>query len=248
MNTKHQQQKSTSDTLRTSQPTDQNQLRSQAAALAFTREGVVSSPYQESAAITSTTAIVSLVLTAFTLFALYTGLQNNVTAVTSQQQSLRVQIQLCLLLPLVIVYFTKVALEDYLRTLFSFNLSSSRPKLASQDPSGKDKQPDQEQAQEEEEVKTAQKKKGGANLAKQANGAMATKATVGGNPSAWQKPQVLFRDFQKQCMGYLTNWNHRRQVPSTIHHNLSKPPMLDLETMNAEWKAKKVLNEDGKPI
>jgi len=28
---------------------------------------------------------VSLVLTAFTLFALYTGLQNNVTAVTSQQ-------------------------------------------------------------------------------------------------------------------------------------------------------------------
>jgi hypothetical protein len=77
---------------------------------------------------------------------------------------------------------------------------------------------------------------------------MATKATVGSNPSAWQKPQVLFRDFQKQCMGYLTNWNHRRQVPSTINHNLSKPPMMDLETLNAEWKAKKVLNEDGKPI
>jgi hypothetical protein len=38
----------------------------------------------------------------------------------------------------VIVYFTKVALEDYLRTLFSFNLSSSRVKLASQNPSGRD--------------------------------------------------------------------------------------------------------------
>ena len=47
-------------------------------------------------------------------------------------------------------------------------------------------------------------------------------------------------------MGYLTEWNHRRQVPSNVH--LSKPPMLDLETMNAEWKAKQVLNEDGKPV
>jgi hypothetical protein len=24
--------------------------------------------------------------------------------------------------------------------------------------------------------------------------------------------------------------------------------MLDLETLNAEWKAKQVLNEDGKPV
>jgi hypothetical protein len=95
-------------------------------------------------------------------------------------------------------------------------------------------------------VKNAQKKKG-TGIAKQAMGGAATKATVGGgNPSAWQKPQVLFRDFQKHCMGYLTDWNHRRQVPSNV--NLSKPPMLDLETMNAEWKAKQVLNEDGKPV
>jgi hypothetical protein len=36
----------------------------------------------------------------------------------------------------VIFYFTKVALEDYLRTLFSFNLSSSKGKLGSHNPSG----------------------------------------------------------------------------------------------------------------
>lgn len=67
----------------------------------------------------------SLFLTAFTLFALYTGLQNNVATVTSQQQSLRTQIQLCLLLPLVALYFTTVALKDYMHTFFSFNLSTT---------------------------------------------------------------------------------------------------------------------------
>jgi hypothetical protein len=36
----------------------------------------------------------------------------------------------------VIFYFTKVALEDYLRTLFSFNLSPSGGKLACHQPSG----------------------------------------------------------------------------------------------------------------
>lgn len=87
-------------------------------------------------------------------------------------------------------------------------------------------------------------------MAKQAiSAAVGTKAAaVGTNPGAWQKPQVLFRDIQRQFMGYLTNWNHRRQMPSTVHHNVSKPPMLDLETLNTEWKAKKVLNEDGKLI
>lgn len=106
-------------------------LRSQTAAFAITRNGGAN--YTESAAITSTTALVSIVLTAFTLFALYTGLQNNVTVVTSQQQSLRVQIQLCLLLPLAILYFTKVALEDYMRTFFSFNLSTSKTSKIAQD-------------------------------------------------------------------------------------------------------------------
>ena len=75
-------------------------------------------------AITSTTALVSIFLTAFTLFALYTGLQNNVTVFTSQQATLKNQIQLCLLLPLLMIYFTVVALEDYVRTFFSFNLST----------------------------------------------------------------------------------------------------------------------------
>jgi succinate dehydrogenase hydrophobic anchor subunit len=101
-------------------------VRSQGTPQALTRRGNEGSAFNENAAITSTTAIVSIFLTVFTLFALYTGLQNNVVVVTSQQQSLRVQIQLCLLLPLVVVYFTKVALEDYLRTLFSFNLSTSK--------------------------------------------------------------------------------------------------------------------------
>ena len=113
--------------------------------------------YNESAAITGTTAIVSIVLTAFTLFALYTGLQNNVSVVTSQQQSIRVQIQLCLLLPLVVVYFTKVALEDYLRTLFSFNLSTS--KTGYRDTSKQD------HFHEEEETKFASNKKKGTNKA-----------------------------------------------------------------------------------
>jgi hypothetical protein len=27
-----------------------------------------------------------------------------------------------------------------------------------------------------------------------------------------------------------------------------KPPQLDLETLNAEWKNKQVLNEDGKVV
>jgi hypothetical protein len=77
-------------------------------------------------AITSTTALVSIFLTAFTLFALYTGLQNNVTVFTAQQATLKNQIQLCLLLPLLLVYFTVIALEDYVRTFFSFNLSTSK--------------------------------------------------------------------------------------------------------------------------
>ena len=75
-------------------------------------------------AITSTTALVSIFLTAFTLFALYTGLQNNVTVFTAQQATLKNQIQLCILLPLLLTYFTVIALEDYVRTFFSFNLST----------------------------------------------------------------------------------------------------------------------------
>ena len=75
-------------------------------------------------AITSTTALVSIFLTVFTLFALYTGLQNNVTVFTAQQATLKNQIQICILLPLLLTYFTVIALEDYVRTFFSFNLST----------------------------------------------------------------------------------------------------------------------------
>ena len=60
-----------------------------------------------------------MVMTAFTLFALYTGLQN-IPVTTAQQDSLRSQTFLCLLVPLCVLYFTKVALADYIRTIYSF--------------------------------------------------------------------------------------------------------------------------------
>ncbi|TNV84905.1 hypothetical protein FGO68_gene13634 [Halteria grandinella] len=104
-------------------------LRQEALALARqAKEGFSSSfnhgATSESTAFTSTAAILSFSLTIFTLFALYTGLQN-IPAATSQQQSLRSQTFMCMLIPICLIYFTKMALEDYIRTFYSFSPSNT---------------------------------------------------------------------------------------------------------------------------
>ena len=71
----------------------------------------------ETAAFTSTSAIFSIVLTLFTLSALYQGLQN-LQLSSSKQVSLRNQTFFCLLLPIVIVYYTKLALNEYVKSLY----------------------------------------------------------------------------------------------------------------------------------
>lgn len=65
-----------------------------------------------------------MILTVFTLSSLYVGLQN-IPVTTSQQQSLRTQTFLCLLVPFVFLYFTKIALSDYIRMIMSFGRSNA---------------------------------------------------------------------------------------------------------------------------
>ncbi|CDW77365.1 UNKNOWN [Stylonychia lemnae] len=67
----------------------------------------------ESAAFTSTSAIFSIGLTLLTLFTLYQGLQN-ISLNSSKQMSLRNQTFFCVLVPIVIIYYTKLTLEDYI--------------------------------------------------------------------------------------------------------------------------------------
>ena len=78
----------------------------------------------DNVACSSAMAILCIVLTVFTLFALYTGLQN-IPVTTSVQQSLRNQTFICILIPLVFIYYTKMALVDYMRTFQSFAKSPS---------------------------------------------------------------------------------------------------------------------------
>lgn len=78
----------------------------------------LSSATFESAAFTSTSAIFSIGLTMFTLSALYQGLQN-IALNSSKQMSLRNQTFFCILVPIVIIYYTKLTLEDYIKSLFS---------------------------------------------------------------------------------------------------------------------------------
>eukprot|EP00347_Sterkiella_histriomuscorum_P016967 403351167 len=72
----------------------------------------------ESAAFTSTSAIFSIGLTLFTLSALYQGLQN-IALASSKQNSLRNQTFFCILVPIVIIYYTKLTLQDYIKSLFN---------------------------------------------------------------------------------------------------------------------------------
>ena len=73
----------------------------------------------ESAAFTMTMAIFSFCLTLFTLCALYQGLQNIPVSQQSstKQMTLRNQTFFCILMPIVIIYYTKLALADYIRAL-----------------------------------------------------------------------------------------------------------------------------------
>ena len=72
MNSKQQKSAITKESHHSSKNDHLGLIRSQAATLSLARSG--NQDYVESAAITSTTAIISLILSAFTLFALYTGL------------------------------------------------------------------------------------------------------------------------------------------------------------------------------
>lgn len=63
-------------------------------------------------------------LTAFTLFVLFTGLQN-IPVTTAQQQSLSSQTFLCLLVPICALYFSRIALTDYIKIFYSFGGAAS---------------------------------------------------------------------------------------------------------------------------
>ena len=76
------------------------------------------------AAITSTSAIFSVLLTLFTLTVLYQGLQK-FQMVTAKQESLRNHTFFCILLPIVVIYFAKITLLDYLKSLCSRRMNDT---------------------------------------------------------------------------------------------------------------------------
>jgi hypothetical protein len=81
---------------------------------AFTKQANISAGF--SAAVTSTEVVFSLILSLLTLSALYHGLQQFSMA-NEKQVSLRNQTFFCLLLPIVLIYYTKLTLHDYIRSL-----------------------------------------------------------------------------------------------------------------------------------
>lgn len=78
----------------------------------------VHSPTIEEAAYTTTSAIFSMGLTLFTLSALYQGM-HNIPLTTNKHLTLKSLVFLCLLVPIVAVYYAKMALEDYYKSSVS---------------------------------------------------------------------------------------------------------------------------------
>ena len=72
----------------------------------------------EEAAYTTTSVFVCITLTLFTLSALYQGMQN-IPLSSTKQSSLKSQAFVCMVIPIVIVYYAKIALTSYMSSFFA---------------------------------------------------------------------------------------------------------------------------------
>jgi hypothetical protein len=72
----------------------------------------------EEAAYTTTSVFFCIALTLFTLSALYQGMQN-IPLSSTKQSSLKSQAFVCMIVPIVVVYYAKLAISNYMSSFFA---------------------------------------------------------------------------------------------------------------------------------